>query len=961
MPDQSTILSLPHILPSQAQKHVTHNEALRLLDVMVQLTVQQRSLSAPPASPVLGDRHIIALAPTGAWAGHPRDIALWNGSAWEFFDPLQGWRAYVVAEAAIVVFDGTNWTIPSGGTGQFNLLGVAMAADATNKLAVQSPAALFTNPGGSHQLAINKGAAVDTGSILLQQNYVSRAELGLVGDNNLSVKVSPDGSTFFTALTVDKDNGRAALEQPVRLVPMTGDAASVGDGYLWYNATTGKFRARQSGATVDLIPGASSAVFSDATFRIEDDLDSTKKAVFQAAGIATGTTRTYDLPNASGPLALLSGTQTFSGALTVANSLDVSGTTTVSAQTVSLGTSTAASTVGLGTGATPSGVSKTVNLGTAGLSGSTTTINIGSSAGGALGGVNVNMPATLTGTTTVSAPTATVGTSAAASTIGLATGATTTGVTKAVNIGTAGLSGSTTTIAIGSSVGGALGSIAMNQATTFASTATFNGTTTVAATTATIGTSAAASTIGVGTGATTTGVSKTVNLGTAGLSGSTTTVNIGSNISGALGTTNLSSPTTVLGGTVLNGPLVNASFDRLGLGGATADTTNKFSFNGTNALMNSVASMDLTLNKAAAANDATLSFKTGASARALIGTMASDNFGIKVSANGTVFTSALEIDRTSGAVGLGAPGPLDALLNLGKDNPDIKLFDTGVGGTIWRIDNGVSGNGKLSFSDNTTPRVTMTNDGRMGIGTTSPSQRLHVQDGNIYLGGGSLLLGPGTGATEGGEIQFTTKEGNPSWVMDVDAVGGGRIFNAADGNSNLMIGLLAAGAGVVRFLTQNIERLRIGAAGQLGLGGANFGTVGQALVSGGSAGAAAWGPTLASGTYTPTLTNGANVAASTAFACQFLRVGQIVTVSGSVFMTPTAALADTTLVMSLPIASALTAAAQAGGSGASQTAGSFGESCAIVAEPVTDAASFLFRPVSTAAKTYAFSFTYQML
>ena len=51
MSDQSTILSLPHILPSQAQKHVTHNEALRLLDVMVQLAVTQRTLAAPPASP----------------------------------------------------------------------------------------------------------------------------------------------------------------------------------------------------------------------------------------------------------------------------------------------------------------------------------------------------------------------------------------------------------------------------------------------------------------------------------------------------------------------------------------------------------------------------------------------------------------------------------------------------------------------------------------------------------------------------------------------------------------------------------------------------------------------------------------------------------------------------------------------------------------------------------------------
>jgi hypothetical protein len=209
MPDQSTILSLPHILPSQAQKHVTHNEALRLLDVMVQLSVLQRSLNVPPVSPVLGDRYIVAAspAPTGAWAGHGRDIALWNGTAWEFFEALKGWRAYVGDEAAIVVYDGTNWLIPSGGAGSFSQLGVAMSADATNKLAVLSEASLFTNPAGSHRLAINKGDNVETASTLFQQDYQTFAEIGLLATNDLSIKVSANGTTFSNAITVDKDNG----------------------------------------------------------------------------------------------------------------------------------------------------------------------------------------------------------------------------------------------------------------------------------------------------------------------------------------------------------------------------------------------------------------------------------------------------------------------------------------------------------------------------------------------------------------------------------------------------------------------------------------------------------------------------------------------------------------------------------------------------------------------------------
>ena len=49
-------LGLPHIAASQAQKHVTHNEALRMLDALVMLAVKDRDLSAPPGSPARGSR-----------------------------------------------------------------------------------------------------------------------------------------------------------------------------------------------------------------------------------------------------------------------------------------------------------------------------------------------------------------------------------------------------------------------------------------------------------------------------------------------------------------------------------------------------------------------------------------------------------------------------------------------------------------------------------------------------------------------------------------------------------------------------------------------------------------------------------------------------------------------------------------------------------------------------------------
>lgn len=73
--------------------------------------------------------------------------------------------------------------------------------------------------------------------------------------------------------------------------------------------------------------------------------------------------------------------------------------------------------------------------------------------------------------------------------------------------------------------------------------------------------------------------------------------------------------------------------------------------------------------------------------------------------------------------------------------------------------------------------------------------------------------------------------------------------------------------------------------------------------------------TAASGTYTPTLGPSSNVAASTAHPCQWMRIGDVVTVSGMLEIDPTAA-AFTVLDISLPIASNFSSNYQCAGTGA---------------------------------------------
>ncbi|SFE81324.1 Protein of unknown function [Sulfitobacter brevis] len=204
----SQILSLPYIQPAQAQKHVTHNEALRQLDAIVQLAVADVPLSTPPASPALGVRFIVGPAPTGAWAGKENNVALHTDGQWVFFTPIAGWRADVLATGTTLRFDGVTWISPAQGPLQnIDEIGVNTTADPTNRLSVAADATLLTHTGAGHQLKVNKADAGDTASLLFQTGFSGRAEMGTAGSDDFSVKVSADGASFKTALATDAATG----------------------------------------------------------------------------------------------------------------------------------------------------------------------------------------------------------------------------------------------------------------------------------------------------------------------------------------------------------------------------------------------------------------------------------------------------------------------------------------------------------------------------------------------------------------------------------------------------------------------------------------------------------------------------------------------------------------------------------------------------------------------------------
>lgn len=232
MPDTSALLGLPYLLPSQAQKHVTHNEALRLLDILVQLSVAGTGAETPPPAPAEGDTYILGAAPTGAWAGQPGSVAAWVDGAWLFAAPRPGWRAWDSAAGELRIWDGAGWVLPPAAP-ELDRMGVNATADAVNRLAVASDAALFTHDGAGHQLKINKAADGDTAALLFQSGFTGHAEIGLAGNTDFALKVSPDGAAWSEALSADAASGAVTLPGGIRLGGTGSDLLDTYESGAW--------------------------------------------------------------------------------------------------------------------------------------------------------------------------------------------------------------------------------------------------------------------------------------------------------------------------------------------------------------------------------------------------------------------------------------------------------------------------------------------------------------------------------------------------------------------------------------------------------------------------------------------------------------------------------------------------------------------------------------------------------
>lgn len=232
-------LSLPLLVQNQSGKELTHNEALAIIDALLNNGIIDKDLTTPPSSPTNGQVYIAGNSSTDLWSSKDGQIAFYN-NGWEFIMPREGLTLWINDEDCLYTYNGASWVkttnenssldnlsdvvltspvqydlLSHNGTNfvntqeiqNLNLVGINTTADTNNKLAVASDYILFDKATNNIRIKANKNASTDTASHLFQTNYSGRAEFGLVGNDDFTLKVSADGSSWNDAFVIDKDNG----------------------------------------------------------------------------------------------------------------------------------------------------------------------------------------------------------------------------------------------------------------------------------------------------------------------------------------------------------------------------------------------------------------------------------------------------------------------------------------------------------------------------------------------------------------------------------------------------------------------------------------------------------------------------------------------------------------------------------------------------------------------------------
>ena len=104
-------IGLPLLVAGQVQKELFHNEALTILDLLVNGSIDGTAVASPPSSPLLGTFYLVAPAgASGAFSGHENELAGWTAGGWRFVAPVEGMRLTERSSGVELAYRAGAWT-----------------------------------------------------------------------------------------------------------------------------------------------------------------------------------------------------------------------------------------------------------------------------------------------------------------------------------------------------------------------------------------------------------------------------------------------------------------------------------------------------------------------------------------------------------------------------------------------------------------------------------------------------------------------------------------------------------------------------------------------------------------------------------------------------------------------------------------------------------------------------------
>lgn len=254
-------LQLPELAASQIQPEVIVNLANRRMEAGIQLSVLDKDLTAPPASPAAGSYFLVGGPATGVWALHENEVAFLVNSSWTFLVPADGWLAWVQDEQLFYKYDAGDdaWEVfeAGGGAGSITVVEAAGSptVEVTSVTRLAFASATVTDQGGGQALVTPLASAANGNGTLttitpsantITLDHSAGGDFKVTLDQNITTvthsNVTNGAANWFTLMIVQDGTGSRTFAPPASWKYPSGVSA--------FTASTGA-------GDIDLVQGVS--------------------------------------------------------------------------------------------------------------------------------------------------------------------------------------------------------------------------------------------------------------------------------------------------------------------------------------------------------------------------------------------------------------------------------------------------------------------------------------------------------------------------------------------------------------------------------------------------------------------------------------------------------------------------------------------------------------------------------